>query len=172
MFRIKMKYLTDKVLRSRKKWMKIWLRFAQYFQQVEVVLLLIIEWRPNGTQAHSWQIVWFFCRSSAKFGTDKSPTEHVITNGVSHLYSEYTRCFLGNEAHYPKVSGRFLLFPQAKIVNVALIRPWPTRTISFPFLYSHTTLTIDEIHYVVTAWLSKSLMQRASKAAVVVTVSS
>jgi hypothetical protein len=86
---------------------------------------------------------------------------------------EYIRCFSsvvgiypvlsGNETHYPKVSGRFPMFLQAKPVKVVLIRPWPMRTISFPILYSHTTLIIDATHSAMT-WLSKPLMQRTSKA--------
>jgi len=31
MFAIKIKYLKDKALRSRKMWMQIWLRFPKYF---------------------------------------------------------------------------------------------------------------------------------------------
>ena len=46
MFGIKMKYLKDKALWNRNVCMQIMLWFPQYFQQADMILLLIIEWRP------------------------------------------------------------------------------------------------------------------------------
>lgn len=43
MFGIKLKYLKDKALQSRRMCIQIWLRFPQYFQQADVVLLLNTE---------------------------------------------------------------------------------------------------------------------------------